>query len=254
MPVFIVAGVSIKELLTVISRGDNMQHNTKAIITLMRNKLNNNSLSYEDKLLFFHEKGITLSQSDTNLYYLKNSQDNKITELSKVTDGIIFRGAEVVCYHGIPAKEMTLKDSTNGVFIWNQNTIFIQKIDGKKVYLYFDVQKNEWTCSDDKKPVSALKELILSQIYNILALDPLFTYELILVEQGDDPGLYLIGMYDNKKFYELEWKKTDAYAYRHNLKRPPVYAFEGLEKIESNDLPILAQDQTMNKILITTLE
>lgn len=231
-----------------------MQKNIMALITLMRNRLNNTATNLEDKMHFFHEKGITLSISDENLFFLKSDPRGHVSDISKATDGIVFRGAEVACYHGMPVKEMTLKESSGGVFLWNQNTIFIQKLEGHKVYLYWDMKKEIWQCSDDRKPISSMNDLIVPKIYNILSLDPRYTYELVMVERGDDPGLYLYGMYDNKKCFELEWKKTDAFAYRHNLKRPPVYAFEGLDKIEQSDLPILAQDQTTSKILITTLE
>jgi len=224
-----------------------------ALLTLMRNRLNNQATTYEEKMLFFHEKGITLSISDNNLFFLKADPRGHVTDLSKICDGIIFRGAELICYHGTPAKEMTLDESTKGVFLWNQNTIFIQKIEGQKGYLYWDTKKESWELSDDRKPNSSLKELFVSRIYNILSLDPRYTYELVSVDHGDDPGLYLAGMYDNKKCFELEWKSTDAFALRHNLKRPPVYAFEGLDKIEASDLPIMAQDQTTNKILITAI-
>ncbi len=220
----------------------------------MRNRLNNTATTLEDKMHFFHEKGITVSISDGDLFFLKSDPRGHITDISKATDGIVFRGAEVACYHGTPIRQMTLKESTQGVFLWNQNTVFIQKLDGHRVYLYWDMKKEKWQCADDKKPISSMNELIVSKIYNILSLDPRYTYELMLVERSDDPGLYLLGMYDNKKCFELEWKNVDAFAYRHNLKRPPIFAFEGLEKLEPEDLPILAQDQTTSKILITALE
>jgi len=230
-----------------------MQKNIMALVTLMRNRLNNQASTYEEKMLFFHEKGITLSTSDTNLFFLKADPRGHVTDLSKICDGIIFRGAEVVCYHGIPAKEMSLKESSEGVFLWNQNTIFIQRITGGKGYLYWDIKKESWELADDRKPNSSLKELFISRIYNILSLDPRYTYELVSVDQGDDPGLYLLGMYDNKKCFEIDWRKTDEFALRHNMKRPPVFAFEGLDKIEASDLPIMAQDQTASKIIITAL-
>lgn len=231
-----------------------MQKNIMAIVTLIRNRLNNTATSYEEKMLFFHEKGITLSVSDQDLYFLKADPRGHVTDMSKIADNLIFRGAKVACFHGTPVQEMTLEESTNGNFLWNQNTIFIQKLDGHTLYLYWDMKKESWECSNDSKPVSPLKDLIIPQIYNLMSLDPRYTYELCFVQSGSDVGLFLVGMYDNKKCFELEWKKTDAFAFRHNLKRPPVFAFEGLEKIEESDLPIIAQDQTTTKIYITKLK
>lgn len=230
-----------------------MQKNIMAIITLMRNRLNNTSSTYEEKMLFAHEKGITLSVSDTDLFFLKADPRGHVTDISKACDGIIFRGAEVACFHGAAPEEMTLEESSRGTFLWNQNSIFIQKLDGRKGYLYWDMKRGSWELADDRKPNSSLKELFVSRVYNILSLDPRYTYELVSVDQGDDPGLYLLGMYDNKKCFEVEWKKVDEFAFRHNLKRPPVYAFEGREKIEATDLPIMAQDQTTTKIIITAI-
>lgn len=218
-----------------------LQGNRAALITLIRNRLNRD-ISLQEKQQFFHSKGISLITQDEDLYFLKADKDSK-TDLSNVCQGLVFRGEKLICFHEKPPTVMKYSDSQNGSFIWNKQTVLFEPIQGQRVYVYWDPKSESFLCSEQKKLQSSFKDLILPKIYNIMSLDAGYTYEIVL----NQTDLYLIGMYDNRNLQELYWNKVDVFAGRHKLLRPSVYASD---KIEEKDLPIIAQDQCMNKIEI----
>ncbi len=219
-----------------------MVKNLNAILTLVRNRLTKET-SLEEKILFFKSKGLDVSISG-DIAFIKSN--NMSSELSIIPSGVVFRGPEVICFHGNSIQRKTYTETKTGILLWNQNTILYDIIKGKKAYLYYD-PINKWICADDKKAESPLSNLIINKIYNIEAMDPRYTYEFVLCEKGESAGLYLIAAYDNKKFFEIEWKKVDGIALRHKLLRPSVYQ---TEKLEESDLPITVQDQCMTKFEI----
>ena len=227
-------------------------NNSLAVTTMIRNRLINENHSLSDKMTFFHEKGVTMLM-DGNYIFLKTDRRGHISELSDICNGLIYRDKYLLCFHGKETKTMSLSEAREN-FIWNSNTVLMDYFpDGVVNYLFWDYVAENWQVSDEKQPISPYSIIIKEQVYNIMALDPRYTYELSLVQTGDEAGLYLMGAYDNRSLKELPWNKVDPIAGRHKLLRPTLYAFTKFDDIEENELPLLVQDQSLSKIIINAL-
>jgi hypothetical protein len=225
-------------------------NNSLALATMMRNRLFNNKYSLSDKMTFFHDKGVTIL-NDCNYIFLKSDRRGHTSELSDICNGLIYKDGRVVCFHGKETPTVPLSDAQKSNIIWNDNTVLMDHLSGIVAYLFWDTDLKNWQISDDKQPVSPYASLIKPQIYNIMSLEPRYTYELCLVQEGEASGLYLISAYDNKTLKELTWRQTDPIAGRHQFFRPMLYAFTSLKDIEGSELPLLVVDQSLNKIILT---
>lgn len=227
-----------------------MDRNTPAILTMMRNKLNSN-LSYEDKMLWFHEKGITITVTDENLYFLKADKRGHVSKLTEVCNGVIFRGVNLLCFPGPEIQEKALSQvKEDEQFIWHPNkTLFIQRIPGRNISMYWDVQKKDWFFSDSKKAISSYHKLVRDMVYNIHAVaEPVFTYNMRYVEP--EGKLYLIEMWNNKTIKRAPYNVVYDHAMRMNIKRPDIYQFEGFDKLEQSDFPVEVLDKAGKKFIL----
>lgn len=216
--------------------------NGKAIKTLIRNKLLNNTI--EDFLSWFHDKGVHVEKHE-NYFFLKNIIDMK-SEITDFCNSIIFKGPELLCFHGPKIEKTTLNDlKDKKSFIWNEETVFLQYLEGKKCWMFWDKEEGKWKFSDENKPNSAYKRIIEKNIRNIMAMDPSFTYSFNVVEnKGDLNGVYLETCHHTEECKELSWKETYDISIRAEVKHPDVYKFEGFEKLEESDFPVYVRDKS----------
>ena len=225
-----------------------MIRNAPAVLTLIRNRLNHSS-SYEEKMLWFHEKGITLTKQDEDLFFLKADKRGHTSNLSPVCNGTIFRGLNLVCYPGPEVEEKTLTQAReDGSVLWHEKkTIFIQPIQGRKLSMYWDTKKEDWFFSDNKKPISSYHNLVRDRVYNILdTAEPMFTYNIVF----DDTTIYLIEMWNNRLIRRATYDVVRSHAMRMGFKVPDLYLFEGFDKLEREDFPLEVLDKTDTKFLL----
>ncbi len=228
--------------------------NGKAIKTLIRNKLNNGA-EREETLLWFREKGVSV-ENFKSYVLLKSVENVAKSEISEFCNSIVYRDAELCCYHGPKIKSTTLealKESPQ--FIWNEETVFTQYLEGKKCYMFWDNVDKKWVFSDDKKVESSYKKLVESKIGNIMGLEPSFTYTFVIVEnRGEHNGVYLETVHSTNQCKELSWQESYDISIKAELKHPDVYKFEGFESLEPSDFPLYAIDKSKNIFLLGSIK
>ena len=227
-----------------------MIRNFASLATLIRNKVNTGKHS------FLYKKGITTKTEDENLYSLKSNYITK-SELSPICHhGLIYRGKKLVCFKGEQIPELTLEEAKEYHFLWNDKTVFIQPMGGKRVYMYWDPKYNDWGFADDKEAQSeTYKKILHKNIYDIYNLEPDYTY--VFRVQGNARStkslVVLETIYDTMKGIELPWKTIDKYSVRLNIDCVEFYQFEGFDPVESGDLPLYARDKSNRKIYIKSM-
>jgi len=226
-----------------------------ALTTLIRGRLNRD---ISDAQFFLHEKGIALLIDDENLYSLKTENDGHKSELFEVCyKGLIYRGTELVCFKGPRVPEMSLKEAQEkDTIVWNDKTVFAEKIKGKKMYMYWDYEKEDWQFADENKAINkSYGDILRNKLYNIMGIEYFFTYVFIISENNikHETGIYLETMYDNKKGKEIKWDRVWNYAMRLKAKPVMYYNFEGFDKLEESDFPIYVLDISGNRILLTKM-
>ena len=221
-----------------------MNRNPLALITLIRNRLNND---YDENIKWFQDKNIVLNR-EGNLFHLKRAENVDDSELSIVCNGILFKGARLVAWPGFITRECSLEEAKSlSGFVWNDETYFVEVIDGIEIYMWWDWDVNKWGFSGPNKIRSPYQKRLVEKLYNVMSGDPAFTYVFKMTEKGK---VYLDRMYDTKKLKEMEWDLTYKYAVKFKVEHPTLYKFEGLDKIEASDLPIIARDVRSSRILI----
>jgi hypothetical protein len=75
-----------------------MVQNPKALMTLVRNRLAGDT-PLEEKLKWFHEKGITVTTVD-DIYYLKADPRGHVSELTPVCNNVIFHSHQLCAFPG----------------------------------------------------------------------------------------------------------------------------------------------------------
>jgi len=223
--------------------------NARAIKTLIRNKLGSNQ-DWEQTHYWFHEKGITVDiQGD--YYFLNADKRGHISELSDFCNSVVYKNNEMVCFHGATIEKSSLSEiKKNDKFIWNEKTVFIEYLNGKSTYMFWDKFAEKWIFSDDKKVNSPYRTLVENNIYNIMSLDPVFTYSFKIVESGKNPGIFLETMYNNDNCKELDWEDVYKVSLRVNVKHPDIYEYRGLDKLEDSDFPVIVRDLSKNTIIL----
>lgn len=226
-----------------------MNSSYPAITTLIRNKLN--ALPLEESTSFLAQKGIDLQMEDVDLFSLYPTfQTSEITQA--VASGLIFRGAEVVCNRGIAPTHFTLeKSKTFEGFSWTDKTVFIECMKGQRVYMYWDPKYNDWAFADDKSPKTLYGDLIRKQAYNLMSVEPFYTYVFVLGQRENT--FFLETAYDNKKGIELKWDQVYERGTRMNINAVKYYFFEGFDSLEETDFPLYAQDISRRKIILDSL-
>jgi hypothetical protein len=226
-----------------------MQQSFSAITTMVRNLLNRKPLTPA----YFKAKGLVLKIEDDDLYSIKS--DNNNTELSQIfANGIIYRGADLICYKGMTIPELTLKEvQENPRITVGDTSAFIEPLVGKRIFMYWDPKKQDWAFADDKKTNSVYGKTIRDSIYDIMNVEYFYTYVFVIPEQNKERGFVLETMYDNKKGTECGWGFVIDRARRMNVGTVNFYYFEGFEKLEATDFPLRLQDASKNKYYITGL-
>ena len=229
-----------------------MIRNYPAIRTLLRKKLTEN-IPFDQKMHWFHEKGVSIKVDDTDLYTLKKETDGHLSEISEICErGLVYRGLNLLCFMGYNHKEVHFSEIQDlNHFTWDDKTIFMDDIDGRDIYMYHDPKINDWLFSDNNKTFSSYKTLMLNNLYNVMNVDPAFTYHFKLVERGNNSGIYLWTMYDTNRGIEMSYVYVDGHAIRLKVKHQNAYKFEGFEKLEESDFPLIAIDSYWRKIRIT---
>lgn len=233
-----------------------MVRSYKTLTTLIRNRINKNPTG---EFEWLHDKGVTMKIEDKNLISLQTEKEGHKSELTEVCfNGLIYRGAELVCYKGPRIPEFTLKTAQEqDTIVWNDKTVFAEKVDGKRIHMYWDSEKEDWAFADDKKAINnSYGKMLKEKLYNINGIEYFYTYTFIISENNDkhDSGIYLEKMLDNKVGTEVEWKKVWNYAMRLKTKPVQYYYFEGFEKLEPEDFPIYVLDISKNRVLLTGIE
>lgn len=230
-----------------------MTNNSKAVVTLIRNKLNS-KMTKKAKLEWFSEKGIDV-KNDKDLYFFKNNSNLIKSELTDVCNGLIFRGSKIVSYPGAEVKEFTLEEARKlERFIWNEDSFFIEYIQGIKVFMFWDPGIKDWNFSSEGKLKTPHGKRVKKELYNIMSAEEEFTYCFKIIEQSEKAGIYLETMYNNKNFKEMPWKLVYKFATKMKTLHPVLYKFEGFDKLEEDDFPLTARDAYGNKILITSIK
>lgn len=227
-----------------------MNKNPRALITLIRNKLNNSS---EDVLEWFQQKGIQVKK-EGDIFFLKANEKSN-SEISHVCNGLIFRQGQLLLFPGYIIPSMTLKEAQNDPkLVWDENTIFIEYINGKHVRMYWDPYIEKWTFAGENQIKSSYANTLKRSLYGIMSVDPAYSFNFIFVESGTNQGIYLDTMYHTKKLAEESWKDVYKNSIRLKVKHPNLYTFEGFEYLEESDFPIIMRDKSANKVLLTGLE
>lgn len=230
-----------------------MVRSYKTLTTLLRNRLNKNP---QAQMEWLHDKGVTLNVDDDNMYSLKTEKSGHQSELIEVCyNGLMFRGTELVCYKGPRVPEITLSESKEkDTIVWNEKTVFAEKVKGKRMFMYWDPEKDDWGFADDNKPISnSYGKILKEKLYNINNIEYFYTYVFIISEDNNkhESGIYLECMYDNKTGQEVDWKTVWGYAQRLKAKQVQYYFYEGQDKLDPEDFPIYVLDISKNRILLT---
>lgn len=232
-----------------------MVRNYSALTTLLRNRINKNATS---EFEWLHDKGVTIKIEDNNLYSLQTEKEGHKSELTEVCfNGLIYRGPELVCYKGPRVPEVTFSAAKEAeTIIWNDKTVFAEKIKGKRIYMYWDTEKEDWQFADEKKAINnTYGKILRNKLYNVYNIEYFYTYVFIIAEDNDKhgSGIYLECMYNNKTGNEVEWKIVWNYAQRLKAKPVQYYYFEGFDKLEPEDFPIYVLDMSKNRILLSEI-
>lgn len=227
-----------------------MVKNYRAITTLFRNKLSNK----DGNIDFFHEKGITVKTVNENLHFLVAEENGHESEVKHIaTNGLIFRGVELVCYKGQPDKKMTAEEAKDKVPT-KKDAAFVEYIEGKRIFMYWDPKLKDWSFTEINKEVSKIGETVRKSTYNIMGVEPNFTYVFIAPKKKKGNfQFYLERMYENKTGSEVHWRKVYSYALRLKVNPLKYFYFEGFDKLEETDLPVYIIDDSNRKTLITEL-
>jgi hypothetical protein len=225
----------------------------KTLATLIRGRL---ARDLSEQFEFFHEKGVVLETTDEDLHHLKTETDGHISEFYDIcSNGIIYRDTELVCYKGPRVPKLTLEQAkTVDSIFWNKKTVFAERVQGKRVYMYWDPKAEDWEFANDDKAVSrAYGRIVKNAVYNPYNIEYFFTYVFVVSEKDDkhENGIYLEKMIDNKKGTEVDWQTVWNYAMRMKVKPVQYYLFEGFEKLEPEDFPVYVLDMNKNRILLT---
>lgn len=229
-----------------------MIKNYSAVATLIRNRLNDENKTYTEKLHWFHEKGVSLQVQDDDLYTLKTEKDGHRSELIEICQrGLIYRGRRLSCFMGermpkIPIGEVS---EFSGISL-NSDTLLIQKVEGRSVYMFHDSKTNDWEFADDKHTQSSYQKTFRKYLYNIMMVDTAYTYFFEFVESGKDKGIFLIDLIQTKTGKRKDLFKLQNHAMRLKVRVPEIYKFEGIESIENEDLPLIVQDSLMRRVEI----
>jgi len=230
-----------------------MVQTPKALMTLVRNKLNSKS-SLESKMKWFHEKGITIQHKD-GVYYLKSDPRGHITELTPVCNNVVFHNQYLCSFPGWPIDEKKwseLKEDKN--FTIDDNNIFSSSIDdGHTIFMYWDFVDEEWRFSSEKKIKSPWTDNVKSIIKNIMSGEYCYTYTLKLVQTGDNKGLYLERLFNNKTFKEESIERVIYFAQKFDIKYPKIYILKNSDELEESDIPIIIQDSVGHKYKINEI-
>lgn len=223
-----------------------------SIITHLRLRLNNKT-TLTEKMEWFYQKGMILEIYDNDIFFIK-SDEKKPTEISKLFKFLIFRGNNIQAFCPPDLNSYTLEEAKNLCFGWNDNTVFLDLLDGKTLYMYYNIKDQKWHFTDGNIFKSPYENILLKLLYNLFAVaEPCHTYKMRFYEGGERTGVWLETIYDNTNYKQLGWKKTSSYAIRMGIKRPEIYKFEGFDKLEDGDFPKIAQDKGNNSIIITSL-
>ncbi len=231
-----------------------MIKNFQPITTLIRNKISGKKIDSA----FLEHKGVSIKIEDENLFSLKNGGMTK-SEISKVCQqGLIYRGPHLVCFKGEKIRNYTLHQAKDlKWFIWDKNTVFIEYIEGKTVFMYWDPQLSDWSFSDYKEPKSdTYYEIFNHRIYNIMNYEPSYTYVFKILgnAKSKKSPIILEEIIDTKKGKNIGWDKIDKYAGLMNVTPIKFFKFEGFDTLEENDFPIYVQDKSQNKIFLRSLK
>lgn len=228
-----------------------MIKNYTAVSTLIRNRLNDPSKTFEDKLHWFHEKGVSLQVEDEDLYTLKTEVDGHTSELTDICQkGLIYRGNRLQCFMGQHVKNISLSNLNENEIKLDEDTLFIQEIKGRTVYMYHDSKLNNWEFADDLHSRSSYRKIFEKYLYNIMMVDPGYTYIFEFVEKGSDKGIFLVDLLNTKRGTRTNFPTLHNHAVRLKVRSPDAYFFEGLDKLEESDLPIHMQDSLLRKIKV----
>ena len=230
-----------------------MVRSYRTLTTLLRNRINKNAQSQFEWL---HDKGVTLKVEDENLYSLQTEKEGHKSELTEVCyNGLIYRGPELVCYKGPRVPEVTLTEAKElDTIVWNEKTVFAEKVKGKQLFMYWDSDKEDWQFADEKKAINnSYGKILKEKLYNIYNIEYFFTFVFTISEDNDKhkSGIYLERMYDNKIGTEVEWKTVWDYARRLKAKPVQYYYFEGFDRLDPEDFPLYVLDMSKNRILLS---
>jgi len=230
-----------------------MIKNPRALMTLIRNKITID-LPLEEKMRWFHEKGITVTEED-GLYYLKADPRGHVSELTDVCNNIIFHNHHLVAFPGWPVIETSFTSlKANENFILDETTIFTKPIDeGHTLYMFWDLVDEKWRFASQKKIHSPHEKAVTSMIKNIMAGEYCYTYTLKLVEGGDNSGLYIESVFNHKTFKEEDLKRVVSFATRFDIKHPDFYILEKENQLERSDLPVIVRDISGHKFKINEI-
>jgi hypothetical protein len=231
-----------------------MQKDVRALSTLLRNKLTS-SLSLEEKSIWLHEKGIDFKYED-DLYFLKSNTLGHISEFAQFCEvGVLYRGSVLVAYMGRELKETTLEElKSSSDFIWDEeSTVFSDYIPGITIVMYWDPSINDWGYAGDKKIRSSYGSLLKSHLFNRMKAESDYTYIFKLAQKGQDAGFYLCEIYLNKTCREEPWEIIREFGIKLRVKHPKAYKFEGFDKLEESDFPLIVKDKSGHKFLLKSI-
>jgi hypothetical protein len=227
-----------------------MTQNPITTATLIRNKLS--SLD-ESTVQWFHEKGVMIEGDGKGVFFLKSDTNTHTSELTTICGkGLVYSVPHLVIFSGSKTPQMTLEEAKAVPwFIWNDKTIFFQYISGQPVYMGWDPNKNDWLFSDDNSYKTPYESLLKDSLYNRQAAEYNFTFCFKLAVNGH---IFLENVYNNKICKTIPLDQTQFYAHKFKVEYPNMYAFEGFEKLEEGDFPLIAKDMSENRIHLTSLK
>jgi hypothetical protein len=227
-----------------------MTQNPITTATLIRNKL---ASMDESTIQWFHEKGIMVSGDGNGVFFLKADVGAHTSELTTICGkGLVYSVPHLVIFSGTKPAKLTLEEAkVLPWFIWNDKVMFFQHIPGQPVYMGWDPIKKDWLFSDDKSYTTPYESIIKDSLYNRQAAEYNFTFCFKLAVNGH---IFLESVYNNKTCRSIPLDQTQFYAYKFKIEYPNMYAFEGFEKLEEGDFPLIARDMSENMIHLTSMK
>lgn len=228
-----------------------MIRNYTAVATLIRNRLNANK-PFEEIMYWFHERGVSIEVLDKDLFILKSEKNGHTSKLTEICQkGLIYRGPSLICFMGEEILEVKFEELQEySKITWDENTHFLQSLEGRDIYMFHDPKINNWAFADNKNSQSSYKRILIKYLYNIMNVDIAFTYHFKLIEKGSNSGIYLWSLIQTKNGKERNYDFVHSYCIRLKAGHHNIYEFEGLDKLEENDFPLIAQDSSFRKIEI----